>query len=72
MQIDNIELTEEHIGSWVDYWPGNETGRIKSFTTRYVFVVYHCAGEWDNFADYTAASTHSKSLHFCKPPKEKS
>jgi hypothetical protein len=33
-----------------------EKGMVKSLShnTGYVFVVFHCAGEWDKFQDYTA------------------
>jgi hypothetical protein len=41
-------LGPEHIGRWVEYHRGAgeiETGRIKSWTDRAVFVVYSCYGE---------------------------
>ena len=28
----------------------------------FVFVVYNCGGEWDDFMDYTGASTKIKDL----------
>jgi hypothetical protein len=35
-----------------------EHGIVKSLSDdNHVFVVYHCAGMWDNYKDYTAAKT---------------
>ena len=28
----------------------------------FVFVVYNCGGEWDNYMNYTGASTRRKDL----------
>jgi hypothetical protein len=36
-----------------------EKGRVKSSNDHYVFVVFHCGEEWDNYKDYTGAA--------CKP-----
>ena len=62
--IDLKKLTDSDIGRWVEYWPGKEKGRIKSWNTRFVFVVYKCGDNWDDFQNYTAASTHPKALNF--------
>ena len=34
-----------------------ERGIVKEVREDSVFVVYHCAGEWGRYADYTAANT---------------
>ncbi len=67
--IEIKKLTEEDIGKWVEYWPNQETGRIKSWNTRFIFVVYKCDNDWDNFLNYTAASTHPKALNFIPEPE---
>ncbi len=61
------ELTEEQVGSEVIYTDGvgnKESGRIKSWNDKWIFVVYNCAGEWDNYQDYTAAATDPKDLEW--------
>jgi len=60
-------LTEKDIGRYVIYTDGGgnqEKGRIKSWNEEWIFVVYHCAGEWDNYQDYTAAATRAEDLKF--------
>jgi len=55
------ELKHSDVGRWVAYTaPHGEIslGRIKSWNEKYIFVVYHCADEWDNFRNYTAAATN--------------
>lgn len=40
-----------------------EDGIVKSISDdNYVFVVYHCGGNWDRYFDYTAARTKIKDL----------
>lgn len=40
-----------------------EKGIVKSrCNSAYVFVVYNCAGDWDNYEDYTAAKTRVEDL----------
>ena len=42
-----------------------EHGIVKSqhpTNTNVVFVVYKCAGDWDNYQNYTAASTEVSNL----------
>jgi len=58
-------LTEDDVGKEVIRTGGageKEYGKIKSWNDRWIFVVYHCAGEWDNFQDYTAAATEPEEL----------
>ena len=49
-------LTKNDIGRWVTYTAPHgeqERGRIKSWNDTFIFVVYNCAGEWDNYQNYT-------------------
>lgn len=65
--INIHELTDDDIGRWVKYSDGfktPESGRIKSWNDRWIFVVYKCAGEWHRFKDYTAAATDPNDLNF--------
>jgi hypothetical protein len=60
-------LTKEDIGRDVIYTNGvgdKEQGRIKSWNEKWIFVVYHCANDWDNYQDYTAAATSPSDLKF--------
>lgn len=53
-------------GLWVAYIPRHggepEVGRVKSWNDKWVFVVYKCANNWDQYEDYTAAATDIKDL----------
>ena len=43
-----------------------ENGMVKEIPetmTKYVRVVYKCAGDWENFKNYTSALTDVRSLH---------
>jgi hypothetical protein len=65
--IDIKSLIEADKGRWVIYSkiPGQQRiGRIKSWNENYIFVVYKCDGDWDNFADYTAEATRAGDLIF--------
>ena len=65
--IDIAELIKEDVGRWVVYKSGNgkpEKGRIKSWNEEWVFVVYHCDSQWDNFQDYTGGATFPRDLEF--------
>ena len=64
------DLTEKDVGRYVIYTDINglqEKGRIKSWNDKYIFVVYHCDNNWDNFKNYTGASTHPSNLKFVDP-----
>jgi hypothetical protein len=53
------------IGDKVTYSDGykKEKGIIKSIRDHNnMFVVYHCGGEWNRYADYTAALTRTCDL----------
>ena len=40
-----------------------EHGIVKSISDfSYVFVVYHCGGDWNNYKDYTGARTAISDL----------
>ncbi len=41
-----------------------EKGIVKSLSEdrNYVFVVYYCGEDWDNYMDYTAARTNINQL----------
>lgn len=65
--VDKSKLFEK--GNKVSYLPPHkkdkifaEHGIVKSVTESGVFVVYHCAGEWENYENYTAALTNPKDL----------
>ena len=65
--IDINKLTEKDRGRWVEYYPsvGNaQIGKIKSWNSNWIFVVYNCANDWKNYANYTAAATSPENLYF--------
>ncbi|MCK5131728.1 MAG: hypothetical protein KAR40_06195 [Candidatus Sabulitectum sp.] len=52
-------------GMWVEYSPEHgkpQAGRVKYWNEKFVFVVYHCGDDWDNYTDYTAAATYVGDL----------
>ncbi len=66
--IELAKLTPADCGRWVRYHDRfdskPEIGRIKSWNTKFIFVVYRCAGNWDDFANYTGAATDPSDLTF--------
>ncbi len=65
MTISISQLTDKDIGKWVTYTPlagKSERGRIKSWGTNVIFVVYKCDNEWDRFQDYTGCATKPQDL----------
>ena len=63
--IDIKSLEKRDVGHWVTYTGGageQETGRIKSWNDKFIFVVYKCAGQWDRFKDYTGVATLPEDL----------
>jgi len=65
--IDIKQLKPEDVGRWVAYTTPHgiaERGRIKWWNDTYIFIVYHCDDNWDNFHDYTAAATRPEELTF--------
>lgn len=66
-----IKLKNMKKGQKVHYIPRKncdiseyKNGKVKSITNNGagLFVVFHCAGEWDNYQDYTAALTPRECL----------
>ena len=68
MSIDIKQLKESDKGKWVIYLPGEwadkEKGKIKSWNSSFIFVVYNCDNDWDNYKNYTAAATKPNDLNF--------
>lgn len=65
--IDITKLTEEDIGRVVlyrGYGDNNEVGRLKSFTEDSIFVVFKCAGLWNDYQNYTGQNTKPEDLSF--------
>lgn len=66
-QIDTAKL---RVGDKVYYQPEHysenewENGMVKEIPDfpDHVRVVYNCAGEWNNFKNYTSALTHIRDL----------
>ena len=66
IHIDKLDYPKD-IGRCVIYTDGvgeQQQGRIKSWNDKWIFVVYHCANNWSQYQDYTAAATNPKSLDF--------
>lgn len=40
----------------------SEVGRVKGWNEKYVFVVYQCDGNWDNYENYTGCATNIRDL----------
>jgi len=69
---EGIDISKLKIGDRVHYIPYKgcakdqyENGMVKEIpehTKTVVRVVYHCAGEWDNFMNYTSALTNLSDL----------
>lgn len=60
-------MKDPKVGQKVTYVPEvgeKENGIIKSLCDDddFVFVVYHCADDWDNYQDYTGARTKVNDL----------
>jgi len=64
--IDIDKLTKEDVGKCVIYSNGfkEEIGLIKSWNDKFIFVVYHCDGNWDKYQDYTGCATEGRYLTF--------
>ena len=62
-----VEVNGADIGRYVEYNDGNkpsEIGRIKSFNGYFVFVVYKCNGDWNNYKNYTGCATKREDLTY--------
>jgi len=67
MPIAISKLTESDKGRWVLYvgMAGErEQGRIESWNQSFIFVVYKCDGDWDNYENYTGQATAPDQLCF--------
>ena len=66
--INIKELANKDIGMWVVYKSFNEKelGRIKSWNDKYIFVVYKCLMDWNDFKDYTGEATFPEDLEKIK------
>jgi hypothetical protein len=68
--IEIANLTSADCGRWVRYRDRFESkpdlGRIKSWNSKFIFVVYRCAGNWDDFENYTGVATDPSDLEFKK------
>lgn len=70
------DQSEVQVGSIVYYRPDHykesgkvEMGRVKEipeYTKESVRVVYHCAGQWEDYQKYTSALTKLSDLYFLK------
>lgn len=57
---DKVCYQPEHYGP--DRWENGMIKEIPEHTTKMVRVVYNCAGNWDNFQNYTSALTDLSDL----------
>lgn len=64
IDIDRLEPTDR--GRWVIYNSGRraEEGRITSWNSTHVFVVFACDGAWERYQNFTAAATPPERLAF--------
>jgi hypothetical protein len=61
-----IDLEKLKVGDKVHYQPDytdkQENGIVKEIRGSYIFVVYHCDENWEEYQKYTAALTGIKHL----------
>jgi hypothetical protein len=66
--IEISKLSQSEVGAWVEYRDRFDSkpdkGRIKSWNQKFIFVVYRCAGNWDEFESYTGVATDPADLNF--------
>ncbi len=61
------DLARNDKGGWVEYVSPHsktEQGRIKSWNDKWIFVVYNCEDNWDNYMLYTGCATSPEDLTF--------
>jgi hypothetical protein len=67
IEIEHLKDPED-VGRWVVYnregWTKKEMGRIRSWNEGWIFVVYNCDGNWDDFMKYSPYATHPRDLDF--------
>lgn len=57
---DKVHYSPPH---YTDEYENGMVKEIPEHSTDEVRVVYHCAGDWRNYKDYTSALTPTKNLH---------
>jgi len=66
MKIENHTLTKIDIGRSVVYFERGGTklcrGRIKSWNDTFVFVVFYCNDNWDDYQNYTGQACCPEDL----------
>ena len=66
MEIE--DLVPADIGAWVEFTKSHqldpEVGRIKSWNDKFIFVVFKCCNDWDNYMDYTGCSCRPEDLSY--------
>ena len=68
-----LQQSELAVGRWVYYKPTygrREKGIIKSWSDFWVFVVFNCGGDWNNFRKCRADEVHRKYLIFTEEPDQ--
>jgi len=66
--LNALIVTSNDIGCWVLYRPKNEKGRIKSYNDKFVFVVFKCDDNWNDYQNYTGCATRREDLEFTEAP----
>ena len=56
-----VHYQPEHYGP--DRWENGMIKEIRENNSEAVFVVYNCAGDWDNYRNYTSALTNLSDLN---------
>jgi hypothetical protein len=64
--INIATLNRSDIGKWVVCKKGSleSKGRIKSWNGYFIFVVFTCDNNWDNFNNYTGCAVKPSDLSF--------
>ncbi len=57
---DKVHYQPEHYGK--DRWENGIIKEIQEWSNDSVRVVYNCAGNWNNYKDYTSALTNIRDL----------
>jgi len=60
--VSKVKSSDFEIGEYVVYGPTGERGRVKSTNDTYVFVVFKCNDDWDNYQDYTGCACKPQEL----------
>lgn len=57
---DKVHYQPEHYGE--NRWENGMVKEVPTHTNTAIRVVYNCAGDWDNFKNYTSALTDLRDL----------